>query len=131
VGAGIREKARAAGQTRYFTGKPCKRGHIAERLTSNWKCVACIDKPLRRKRDSQRVRRKRRENPQWAQERDKKATERHRRRRAADPVFREKCLNRSAQHYAKKVNSTPQTAELHFQIMRLKRAIRERSKDER
>jgi hypothetical protein len=26
---------------RYFTGKPCKRGHIAERLVSNSTCVEC------------------------------------------------------------------------------------------
>jgi hypothetical protein len=26
---------------RYFTGKPCKRGHIAERITHSSSCVAC------------------------------------------------------------------------------------------
>lgn len=29
------------GTTRYFTGKPCKRGHIAERLTSCGRCLEC------------------------------------------------------------------------------------------
>src|SRR5882672_4516842 len=33
--------ARAIGLTRYFTGKPCKCGHIAERLVSNAHCVSC------------------------------------------------------------------------------------------
>lgn len=27
--------------TRYFTGKPCKKGHIADRLTSSGECVQC------------------------------------------------------------------------------------------
>jgi hypothetical protein len=26
-----RKEAKAAGLTRYFTGKPCKRGHVVER----------------------------------------------------------------------------------------------------
>lgn len=26
---------------RYFTGKPCKRGHVAERLTSCGRCIVC------------------------------------------------------------------------------------------
>lgn len=35
-------KARAAGHTRFFNGKPCKRaGHIAERLALNGVCVEC------------------------------------------------------------------------------------------
>lgn len=30
-----------AGLLRYFTGKPCKRGHIAERSVSNSRCIVC------------------------------------------------------------------------------------------
>ena len=33
--------AKQAGATRYFTGKPCKRGHVAERLVSTRTCVDC------------------------------------------------------------------------------------------
>jgi 5-methylcytosine-specific restriction endonuclease McrA len=36
-----RAEAKAAGAKRYFTGKPCKRGHICERYTSIAQCVAC------------------------------------------------------------------------------------------
>jgi hypothetical protein len=36
-----RELARKEGKDRYFTGKPCKRGHIAERYTSNTICTQC------------------------------------------------------------------------------------------
>lgn len=35
-------QARIDGKTRYFTGKPCKHGHVAERYTSTRACVECI-----------------------------------------------------------------------------------------
>ena len=33
--------AKLAGAVRYYTGKPCKHGHIDERLVSNQTCCAC------------------------------------------------------------------------------------------
>lgn len=36
-----RREAVEAGATLYFTGVPCKRGHIAQRRTSSWMCVEC------------------------------------------------------------------------------------------
>lgn len=36
-----RKRALAQGLRKYFTGKPCKRGHLAERLTSNSHCLEC------------------------------------------------------------------------------------------
>lgn len=36
-----RKEALAAGATRYFTGKACKSGHIAERRVSDRSCCAC------------------------------------------------------------------------------------------
>lgn len=36
-----RVMAKEQGLTRYFTGKPCSKGHIAPRLISNWSCVVC------------------------------------------------------------------------------------------
>jgi hypothetical protein len=36
-----RKQAQQQGLTRYFTGKPCKNGHIAERQTSKGVCVDC------------------------------------------------------------------------------------------
>lgn len=35
------DHARASGLPQYFTGKPCKRGHIAPRQTSNLTCMHC------------------------------------------------------------------------------------------
>lgn len=36
-----REDARAQGLTRYFTGEPCKFGHVSSRSARDTKCVAC------------------------------------------------------------------------------------------
>jgi hypothetical protein len=35
------KEAKAAGLKHYFTGKPCKNGHICERTVVDWKCVQC------------------------------------------------------------------------------------------
>ena len=37
-----RKFAKEIGATRYFTGKPCVKGHIAERCTANGNCLACV-----------------------------------------------------------------------------------------
>jgi hypothetical protein len=37
-----RASARLQGAVRYFTGKPCPKGHLAPRYTSNGKCVVCL-----------------------------------------------------------------------------------------
>jgi len=36
-----RKRAMAAGELRYFSGRPCIAGHVAERITSNGWCVEC------------------------------------------------------------------------------------------
>lgn len=51
--------ARERGEKRYFTGLPCKLGHIAERQISNGTCVECLE--IRRKA-----------NMHWFRENDKK-----------------------------------------------------------
>lgn len=59
-----RELAKLAGETRYYTGKPCPKDHIAERMVSNGRCVEC----LREDRDRRLA-----ENPDLAKkERSKK-----------------------------------------------------------
>jgi hypothetical protein len=37
-----RKEAAANFQRFYFTGRPCKRGHIADRVTVNSDCVECV-----------------------------------------------------------------------------------------
>jgi hypothetical protein len=36
-----RDEAKALGLKRFFTGKPCKHGHVAERGLSNPGCMEC------------------------------------------------------------------------------------------
>lgn len=38
-----RPEARAAGLSRYYTGKPCKHGHLAERGVIKRACCECVD----------------------------------------------------------------------------------------
>jgi hypothetical protein len=37
----IRDIAKLNGNLTYFTGKPCKRGHLSERRVSNYICIKC------------------------------------------------------------------------------------------
>lgn len=37
-----RQEALLNGQLTYFTGKPCKRGHISEKLVSTYVCMECV-----------------------------------------------------------------------------------------
>jgi len=43
-----RTEASALGLKRYYTGKPCKHGHVAERLTTSNSCTVCDS--IRKKR---------------------------------------------------------------------------------
>ena len=36
-----RKEAKERGLARYFTGKPCPHGHVAERWASTSRCVEC------------------------------------------------------------------------------------------
>jgi hypothetical protein len=45
-----RIEAKAQGLKRYFTGKPCKRGHVAERYVSTPTCVVCCIDDSRKRR---------------------------------------------------------------------------------
>lgn len=38
----LRSEARSRGLKRYFTGKPCKNGHVVERFVSKGTCAACL-----------------------------------------------------------------------------------------
>jgi len=46
-----RKEAKAKGLTHYFTGKPCKYGHIAKRFTSAGKCVDCAANERHERKD--------------------------------------------------------------------------------
>lgn len=42
-----RKDAKAAGQKYYFTGEPCKRGHIDKRFVSSFWCMTCVREKAR------------------------------------------------------------------------------------
>jgi len=77
-----RAEAKAAGSTRYFTGEPCKYGHLAERTTTSGECAECYRAKRRRYRaanidaaraaDREYQRNRRLSDPAAARERDRK-----------------------------------------------------------
>jgi len=82
-----RKLARAQNSTRYFTGKPCVRGHVAERVTSRGLCVECLREAERLSEPRKRRRRARYEagkrDPEkgkMKRENDKKYYEKNRER---------------------------------------------------
>lgn len=44
-------EALEAGKTRYFTGKPCKYGHLLERMVRNGACIGCMKEQAKRYKD--------------------------------------------------------------------------------
>jgi hypothetical protein len=50
-----RSSARNLGQKRYYTGRPCSKGHVSERYVFNCACVECIRlRTLGRMRDERK-----------------------------------------------------------------------------
>lgn len=58
-----RKEAKERGLKHYFTGKPCKRGHIEKRFVSTFQCVICSRMHLKKNR---------KENPEKFREYDRK-----------------------------------------------------------
>lgn len=50
-----RSEAKAAGLKRYFTGQPCKSGHVVARITDSGSCVECRSIKKRGKSDTYRA----------------------------------------------------------------------------
>ena len=76
-----RNDARALGRTGYFTGKPCSKGHIAERLVNNSTCRTCGIEYTKRwiSKNSEHFREK---VKLWAQRNPQKNCAKQQRRRA-------------------------------------------------
>jgi hypothetical protein len=47
---GVRDEAKLRGDLRYFTGNPCKKGHISERSVSNGLCLECLKERMAARR---------------------------------------------------------------------------------
>jgi len=97
-----RAKAKTAGDTRYFTGKPCKRGHIALRHAANGQCVTCAAEDSARYYLDEEKRKKVLEHgKRWKAENAEKLAE-QRKENWKNPEFRQKCaeyLNKNRQKY--------------------------------
>ena len=107
-----RKEAIERGLKRYFTGKPCKNGHVAERFVSNGRCVECAHECGRdwRAANPERVR------EYWRKYRAANADslreyerEQNRKWKAANP---EKCAAHGAARRARRLKSTPAWADL-------------------
>lgn len=78
-----RKDAAANGETYFFTGKPCRRGHVDKRYTSGGQCLSCekIRDQLRYDAKKARMRKRYAEDPAYRQkikERDKQNLVRYR-----------------------------------------------------
>jgi hypothetical protein len=66
-----RKEAKAQGKSKYFTGKPCKHGHVAERNTLSGQCVPCLKKQSKDWADRNPERVKEKHNKHRAKNKDK------------------------------------------------------------
>jgi hypothetical protein len=81
-----REEARIRGEKDYFTGEPCRSGHIAQRRVSNRSCRVCIWLNGRKRREKPGVAEREREAAaRWRQANPERAREANRRWREAHP----------------------------------------------
>lgn len=44
-----RRQAHARGEVRFYTGKPCKHGHVAYRYVSTGACITCLTQTFKRR----------------------------------------------------------------------------------
>jgi hypothetical protein len=79
-----RIRALVEGKKRYFTGIPCKRGHISERYVASYICVECSEVAEKKYIKNNRKKRNETMRKYW------------RKRYANDPEFREEHKARSA-----------------------------------
>ncbi len=80
-----RDAARVEGKPFYFTGVPCRYGHVDERRTDNASCLTCANDRAKRayKNDPALARRALDRATKWAQENKERAAENKRRAAAA------------------------------------------------
>lgn len=84
-----RKEARERGLKRYFTGNPCKHGHIAQRQTTNGVCITCFAGISKRYRDlwpdrkRAQVKSYQSRNQNWKRKKDRESYLRHRDSRQA------------------------------------------------
>ena len=128
-----RQEAKAAGLDKYFTGKPCRRGHLSQRRTSNSQCIECqclaVKQHYRKNKDLYKLRAREweRANPDRCRELKQSWLDENRdkhqisvdnwnarnidKRRATIRVWsvnnREKCRSKGARYRANKFQAQP------------------------
>lgn len=90
-----RKDAISKGADRYFTGKPCKRGHVSERITASRDCVDCKKTYMR-----EYLRFKRATDEDFL-DRERERNRRHNKRRWKNPDYR----NREIQRMREKIKT--------------------------
>ncbi len=92
-----REDARAAGLKRFFTGEPCKHGHVGEGSVATGKCLECEREHLHKDRADNPEKWKAYARKAYLADLEanrKKSREKGRKRNAADPAMQERKLKR-------------------------------------
>lgn len=82
-----RQDALAAGAARYFTGLPCKHGHVAERTTANKTCLVCSNASANKSKAKDRAKYTA-TSVAWGRANPTKLAEYQRRRNAKNPAHR-------------------------------------------
>lgn len=80
-----RREAKSTGSTTYFTGKPCKHGHVADRRTDNSTCVLCGNVAKARSRQDN-PERKRADNLKWKSANKERMSQYYFLRKIEDPL---------------------------------------------
>lgn len=96
-----RKDAMAQGLKHYVTGKPCKRGHVGNRLVSTLQCCECLLIRLRDWRVNNREESRARDR-KWRAENVERRREQERTRYAKDP---EKFVNKTKLYYKNNAES--------------------------
>ncbi len=131
--AGERATAKKAGLKHYFTGKPCLRGHVAERLVSTRNCLECkaiVDKQRDFKRLVEYQRKSRLRDPEKARQRNRQKHERHKEKRNAYSRAYSKRNREQLNAYQRRwLKNAPLSSKVgHILRCRLRSAIKNRQK---
>jgi 5-methylcytosine-specific restriction endonuclease McrA len=113
-----RDEALAAGLNRFFTGVPCRNGHVCERIASTNKCVEC-HKANKRRYDTAHPDRKRQRSRNWQSRNREKVRETNRLWAAANP---DKVRERTARGYAECAKNQIKVSERAKQAKRWRQA---------
>lgn len=110
-----RETAIEKGLNRYFTGVACRKGHMVERKVKGYLCTTCG-----RTRQKERIKRKLKEDLEFAKVKKEKRVAKYKERYANDPSFKAAVLakakaRRTRKAQEKKANSMLGKAETEIQ----------------